>query len=201
MMIQSYGTSEITEQLSLSQEYQKKMRSTYGKVNRQFPKELPYITKEEALRAYKLLMSKFGKKKVRNLSNTKWITKKLRAGRTRPRRCWIALSGDSSSLWNGWRRLVHDVSHRIYDFQNPNASRSHSQKQAEIELVIGQYVMDRGWLEGKLKPKAKLILTKDEKVAKKISNLEKLLSRWETKQKTAHTYIKKYKTKLKRLSK
>ena len=38
------------------------MRSTYGKVNRQFPKELPYITKEEAFKAYKLLISKFGKK-------------------------------------------------------------------------------------------------------------------------------------------
>jgi len=201
MMIQSYGTSEITEQLSLSQQYQKKMRSTYGKVNRQFPKELPYITKEEAFTAYKLLMSKFGKKKVRNLSNTKWITKKLIAGRTRPRRCWIALSGDSSSLWKGWRRLVHDVSHRIYYFQYPNDKGNHSLKQAEIELELGQYVMDKGWLEGNLKPKAKLILTKDEKVAKKISNLEKLLSRWETKQKTAHTYIKKYKTKLKRLSK
>ena len=197
MMIQSYGTSEITEQLSLSQKYQKKMRGTYGKVNRQFPKELPYITREEAFKAYKLLMSKFGKKKVRNLSNTKWITKKLIARRTRPRRCWIALTGDSSSLWKGWRRLVHDVSHRIYDFQNPNASRNHSQRQAEIELEIGQYVMDKGWLEGKLKPKAKPILTKDEK----ISNLKKLLSRWETKQKTTHTYIKKYKTKLKRLSK
>tara|TARA_Y100001938_G_C7944576_1_gene356083 strand:+ start:161 stop:766 length:606 start_codon:yes stop_codon:yes gene_type:complete len=201
MMIQSYGTSEITEQLSLSQKYQKKMRGTYGKVNRQFPKELPYITREEAFKAYKLLMSKFGKKKVRNLSNTKWITKKLIARRTRPRRCWIALTGDSSSLWKGWRRLVHDVSHRIYDFQNPNASRDHSQRQAEIELEIGQYVMDQGWLQGKLKPKAKPILTKDEKIAKKISNLEKLLSRWETKQKTAHTYIKKYKTKIKRLSK
>ena len=199
--IRSAGVNEISKQISISQQYQKKMRGTYGKVNRQFPKELPYITKEEAFKGYKLLMKKFGKKKVRNLSNTKWITKKLKAGRTRPRRCWIALSGDSSSLWKGWRRLVHDVSHRIYDFQNPNASRDHSQKQAEIELEIGQYVMDQGWLEGKLKPKSKPILTKDEKVAKKISNLEKLLSRWETKQKTAHTYIKKYKTKLKRLNK
>ena len=61
--------------------------------------------------------------------------------------------------------------------------------------------MDQGWLEGKLKPKPKPILTKEEKVVKKINNLQKLLSRWETKQKTAHTYIKKYKTKIKRLSK
>ena len=201
MMIQSYGTNEISEQLSISQKYQKKMRSTYGKVNRQFPKELPYITKEEAFKAYKLLMSKFGKKKVRNLSNTKWITKKLIAGRTRPRRCWIALSGNPSLLSKGWRRLVHDVSHRIYYFQYPNDRGNHSLKQAEIELELGQYVMDQGWLEGKLKPKAKPIITKEEKVAKKISNLQKLLSRWETKQKTAHTYIKKYKTKIKRLSK
>jgi hypothetical protein len=201
MMIQSYGASEISEQLSISQQYQKKMRRTYGKVNRQFPKELPYITKEEAFKAYKLLMSKFGKKKVRNLSNTKWITKKLIAGRTRPRRCWIALSGNPSLLSKGWRRLVHDVSHRIYYFQYPNNNGNHSLIQAEIELQIGQYVMDQGWLIGKLKPKAKPILTKDEKVAKKISNFQKLLSRWETKQKTAHTYIKKYKTKIKRLSK
>ena len=201
MMIQSYGTNEISEQLSIAQKYQKKMRRTYGKVNRQFPKELPYITKEEAFKAYKLLMNKFGKKKVRNLSNTKWITKKLIAGRTRPRRCWIALSGNPSLLSKGWRRLVHDISHRIYYFQYPNDNGNHSLRQAELELELGQYVMDQGWLEGKLKPKAKPIITKEEKVAKKISNLQKLLSRWETKQKTAHTYIKKYKTKIKRLSK
>lgn len=201
MMIQSYGANEISEQLSISQQYQKKMRSTYGKVNRQFPKELPYITKEEAFKGYKLLMNKFGKKKVRNLSNTKWITKKLKANRSKPRRCWIALSGNPSLLGKGWRRLIHDVSHRIYYFQNPNDKGHHSLKQAQIELELGEYVMDQGWLKGKLKPKVRPILTKDEKVAKKISNLEKLLSRWETKQKTAHTYIKKYKTKIKRLSK
>ena len=201
MIIQSVGVNEISEQLSLSQQYQKKMKATYGKVNRQFPKELPFITKEEAFRGYKLLISKFGKKKVRNFSNTKWITKKLLARRSKPRRCWISLSGDPSTLHKGWRRLIHDVSHRIYNFKYPTSYGHHSQIQAEIELEIGQYVLDQGWLEGKLKPKLKPTPTKDEKIAKKISNLEKLLSRWESKQKTAHTYIKKYKTKLKRLNK
>ena len=51
--IRNVKTEEISKQISISQQYQKKMRGTYGKVNRQFPKELPYITKEEAFKGYK----------------------------------------------------------------------------------------------------------------------------------------------------
>ena len=37
-----------------------------------------------------------------------------------PRRCWICLSGDPSTLHNGWRRLIHDVSHMVHKWLRPN---------------------------------------------------------------------------------
>jgi hypothetical protein len=64
---------------------------------------------------------------------------------------------------------------------------------------MAQFVIDSGWLEGKLKSKPKTKPTKDEKQNAKIINLEKLIKSWETKEQRAKTYIKKYKTKLKRI--
>jgi hypothetical protein len=63
---------------------------------------------------------------------------------------------------------------------------------------MAQFVIDSGWLEGKLKSKPKAKPTWDEKRNAKIINLEKLIKSWETKEKRARTYIKKYKAKLKR---
>ena len=134
-----------------------------------------------------------------NSNLQKWITKKLIAGRTRPRRCWIALSGNPSLLSKGWRRLVHDISHRIYDWRFPKSNRHHDIAQAKIEQEMAQFVIDSGWLDGTLKSKPKAKPTKDEKQNMKIINLEKLIKSWETKEQRAKTYIKKYKTKLRRL--
>jgi hypothetical protein len=62
-----------------------------------------------------------------------------------------------------------------------------------------KYVLKSDWLDGALKPKIK-ILSSDEKKQMKIKHLQNLVNRWETKNKTTLTYLKKYKAKLKRLS-
>tara|TARA_R110002020_G_scaffold43261_4_gene125985 strand:+ start:6522 stop:7082 length:561 start_codon:yes stop_codon:yes gene_type:complete len=170
----------------------------YGQVNRMWPDELPILEKVEAQRAYKRLITKFGKKKVWCEYLNEWETKKLYAGRKRPRKCWLSLNGDTNSLSKGWRRLVHDVSHYVHDFRFSN-SKDHNIAQAKIEFEMAKFVIDSGWLQGKLKPKIKPLLTKEEKNNKKILHYQSLLKRWETKHNLATTKIKIYRKKLKNL--
>jgi len=183
---------------TLHQTIEKASRKTYGQVNRMWPDNLPYLESDEALRAYKRLVNKFGKKETMH-PTLGWRKRKLHPGRKKPRKCWVCLSGDSSSLRRGWRRLVHDVSHRIYDWRFPKSNRHHDIAQARIEQEMSQFVIDSGWLDGKLKSKSKAKPTKDEKQNVKIISLEKLIKSWETKEKRAKTYINKYKTKLRRM--
>ena len=194
---------------TLTQQIRTAGNKVYGQVNRMWPDELPILEKIEAERAYKRLINKFGSKKVWSEYSSKWITKKLSVRLTRKRgtktwkvkvrKCWLSLNGDTNSLSKGWRRLVHDVSHRVYDFRFPNSSEDHNIAQAKIEQEMAQYVIAQGWLEGKLKPKIKTPLTKDEKKSKKLLNYERLLKKWMSKMSLANTKIKIYKRRIKNL--
>ena len=81
--------------------------------------------------------------------------------KTRVRKCWIALSGNTSGLRRGWRRLTHDVSHMVYSYRYPKVKFNHSHKQAELELEIIKFVISKGWLNGTLKPKVKVLSRND----------------------------------------
>ena len=194
---------------TLTQQIRTAGNKVYGQVNRMWPDELPILEKVEAERAYKRLIAKFGTKKVwSEYYSGQWITKKMKVRqtrirgtktwKTRVRKCWLSLNGDTNSLSKGWRRLVHDVSHYVYDFRFPN-SRDHNIAQAKIEQEMAQFVIDSGWLEGKLKPIIKQPLTKDEKKSKKLLNYEKLLKKWESKMSLANTKVKIYKRRIKNL--
>jgi len=163
------------------------------------PSNLPYVTAAEAGKAFKLLCKKFGRKKVWDRFHDKWVMKKMRILKyaNEPRKCWICLSGDPNTLEKGWRRIIHDSSHLIHRYLRPNF-QGHCFQHAELELEMVKYVLNQDWLKGSLKPKT-YILSKDEKKQNKIKNLQSLIKRWETKNKTTLTYLKKYKTKLKRL--
>ena len=194
---------------TLTQQIRTAGNKVYGQVNRMWPDELPILEKVEAERAYKRLIAKFGTKKVWSDFYGKWITKKKSVRLTRKRgtkswkvevrKCWLSLNGDTNSLSKGWRRLVHDVSHDVYEFRFPNSSRDHNIAQAKIEHEMAQYVIAQGWLEGKLKPKIKTPLTKDEKKSKKLLNYERLLKKWMSKMSLANTKIKIYKRRIKNL--
>ena len=194
---------------TLTQQIRTAGNKVYGQVNRMWPDELPILEKVEAERAYKRLIAKFGTKKVWSDFYGKWITKKKSVRLTRKRgtkswkvevrKCWLSLNGDTNSLSKGWRRLVHDVSHDVYEFRFPNSSRDHNIAQAKIEHEMAQYVIAQGWLEGKLKPKIKTPLTKDEKKSKKFLNYERLLKKWMSKMSLANTKIKIYKRRIKNL--
>ena len=221
-------------ELTLHQKIESEGHKIYGSVNRMWPEKLPILEKDEAERAYKRLIVKFGTKKVWDGYPSKWITEKMkirqirkrgaplgnanpRYWKTEVRKCWLSLNGDTNDLHKGWRRLIHDVSHYVYHFRFPNNSEGHNIAQAKIEQEMAQFVIDSGWLEGKLKSKPKINpnlkyyqeylyngLTPAEaerqsRKTVKINHLVKLIRSWERKETTAKTYIKKYQLKLKRI--
>ena len=171
------------------------LRNAYKKANSTLPKELPFITFAEAERASRLLASKFGKLKDASPSKIYPMYKKQRV-----RKVWVCLSGNSSTLSRGWRRLIHDMAHRIFRYRNPSLP-NHCTFQADLEAEICEYVNKSGWLDGSLKTKPKPKLSSEEKKVIKIELVKGNILRWETKIKRANTYLKKYKAKLKRLTK
>ena len=158
------------------------------------PETLPYITYDEAKKATKLLARKFGKLKDASPFKTRNFPTNLEI-----RKCWVCLSGDASLLSRGWRRLIHDMAHRLFRYRSPSLP-DHCSLQAEFEGQIIKYVLQSGWLNGTLKPKIKVI-PKDELLNQKINHFRDLIFKWEKRQKITLTYLKKYRAKLKRLSK
>ena len=176
-------------------------RKKYKECNNTLPDNLPYLTKEECKKAYPLLVRKFGRKETRHPYKDEWVKRKMgikKFALTRNiyvRKCWICLSGSPNELSKGWRRLIHDVSHMVHTWLRPNLP-DHCYQQAELELDMIKYVQFKGWLKGSLKPKV-IVLTKDEQLVKKINHLETLINKWQRRQKTAITFIRKYNKKLK----
>ena len=184
-------------------------KKKYNECNKTLPTNLPYITREECQKAYSLLVKKFGKKQTRHSYKDEWVKRKMAVRKTRPfgsktwniytRKCWVCLSGDASQLHNGWRRLIHDVSHMVHRWLRPTTP-NHCFHQAELELAMIKYVQEKDWLNGVLKPKV-VILSKDEKRLKKLEHYQKLIGKWQTKLKLANTFIRKYNKKVKYLNK
>ena len=69
----------------------------------------------------------------------------------------------------------------------------------DLELEMIKFVLEIGWLNGVLKTKV-VILSKDEKRQIKLSHYEKLISKWQRKQKLATTFITKYNKRVKYLN-
>ena len=93
----------------------------------------------------------------------------------------------------GWNQLVHDVSHYAHQRLHPN-EKPHANNQLALERVLTDYVIDSGWLHGKLKSKAKPKPPVDV-VARRAAQVDANISRWETKLKRAQSALKKYKVK------
>lgn len=145
------------------------MSDFYEKVNAAWPQQIPVCTRTEAERAANKLMKKwcgFG---------VGYIPK-----------VWV--SSERTRSYKGWHRLVHDVSHRANRilYPNPTGHKHHNGQHAEIELEMIQHVIAQGWLEGKLRPKARIKPTID-----RTARLRERLARWESKRKRAETAIKK----------
>ena len=172
----------------------KNLRKAYEEANSILPKTLPYITNKEAEKVYSLLVRKFGKRKDAapgKLYNMQY--------KTNIRQVWVCLRGNSSSLHKGWRRLIHDVAHRIFRYRSPSLP-DHCKLQAEFEAKLVRYVNTSGWLNGTLKPKVK-VLSRNDKFNIKVESTQNLIKSWKTKQARANNKLKKLQSKLKRLQK
>ena len=172
----------------------KNLRKAYEEANSILPKTLPYITNKEAEKVYSLLVRKFGKRK--NAAPEKLYNMQYK---TNIRKVWVCLSGNSSSLHKGWRRLIHDVAHRIFRYRSPSLP-DHCKLQAEFEAKLVRYVNASGWLNGALKPKVRM-LSRNDKFNIKVESTQNLIKAWKTKQARANNKLKKLQSKLKRLQK
>ena len=163
-------------------EYWKKTHKVYELVNNLYPKDIPSCSKLEAGKAYRILLFKFGRKKHSGLPYNMALPKLKR---------W--------SEWNkGWWKIIHMASHRVFRYRKQYKNKyDHCLEQALLEKQMIEYALKNKWFDGSLKPK---VLSKDEKKELKVKRLTSLFKSWERKQKLASTYIKKYKSRLKRLN-
>jgi hypothetical protein len=163
----------------------------YQSIDDTLPAMLPAITREEATRANRLLCKHFGKKCLGPVT----MLNDVSAARTRA--CWLSPAPTrGSNHFKGWGRLIHDVSHRIFRRRHPSF-RPHDGGHVTLEREIARYVVARGWLEGKLKPRIAHVkkLTADERRALLLQRTRASLDRWQMKCRRAENAIKKLKRK------
>jgi len=143
-------------------------------VNALWPKDVPPLTGDEALRAFRKLF-RFA------FHRMPWHPVRLTSGNRR--------TGRHGEAWlvnpeGGWRHLVHVLSHY--------AERSgHNGKHARMEMRMIKEVLKRGWLNGTLKPAPKQpppVI--DQKMLRRNRALA-AVQRWERKLKFAQTMLKK----------
>lgn len=143
----------------------------YEKVNSAWPVTLPSITRAEGARAARKLIHHFHRRR-----KVRWS-----------RRCWIAVTPEANTLHRGWRRLVHDVSHRVFDLTHPN-STNHGGLHAKLEQAMVEYVVAQGWLGGPLRP-AQVRSRAVPSPADKLARVRASMKRWLTKKKRAETAL------------
>lgn len=145
----------------------------YAAVDAGWPAAIPPITREEARRASRKLARHFGGRPRRE-----------------PRRCWVATSGQVGTIRRGWRRLVHDVSHRVWREQAP-AARGHGKWHADLEREMVAYVVARGWLAGTLRaPEKATPVSLDARRAKRALHLAAQVAKWTRRKKLATTKLR-----------
>lgn len=159
------------------------LAAQYDSVNNSWGRDvLPAISRVEAGKAARKLMRHFAHRKS---SWLRWV--------------WISRF-ETRGHHKGWGRLAHDVSHRVYQIEYRAAMLpgGHSRTHAAIELAVVQHIIQSGWLDGALKP-APPSPPKKPTTTDRIAKTQTALARWERKAKTAATYLKKYRSRLRRL--
>lgn len=161
------------------------MTERYQSVNGAWPDTVPQLTAQEAVsagrRLYRLAMGKSfrGTIKVTSGNRHTWI------------RRGVMSVNPNGRHFGGWQDLVHGLSHwchrRLHPGHKPHDGRG---THAFIERTMIEYVVNSGWLEGKLKrlekPKAEI----DHKAIRH----QRILARidaWTAKQRRAENALKK----------
>ena len=169
----------------------------YAPVNTQWPSPVPALTFHEAAQAAKRLWRRTTKTKlpwrIVETSGNRESWTRTRAIDPRHRkfaRYGIALVLNPEK---GWRDLVHTMSHLIHRRLEPG-ERPHSAIHFRLERDLVDYVVNEsGWLQGKLKSRAKP-KTKPTGVEVRDERHKRVLARiksWEAKRRRAETALKK----------
>lgn len=148
------------------------------------------ITRLEAERAARRIFKRFGK--VADGSPNMTGPAEFR----RVRACWVSLKGNR--IDKGWPRLVHDVSHDIWEKRHPSA-KPHGPAHAALELEITRHVLEAGWIQGRLRPPEPAKLTAAERQAKRLRETIAAIARWESKQRRAERALRKLRARRRRL--
>jgi len=155
-----------------------------------WPETLTVPTGPEAVkgakRLYKIAMGRPWKGPVKLTSgrNHTWI------------RRGVLFVNPDERRWNGrggWPEIVHSISHYAHMRLNPSL-RPHDDKQAYLERGLSEYVIKSGFMDGKLKSKAKpkpktsVVVTRAKKAEKmlalhqkKLKREKKLVMKWQAK--------------------
>lgn len=94
----------------------------------------------------------------------------------------------------GWHEIVHMISHIA---SSRRYNENHGSRHASIERDLIQYVVEQGWLDGKLKTKA---APKPDKKTAKLDSVASRIKKWESKLKRAETALRKLRRTEKRLA-
>lgn len=161
------------------------MADRYESVRVALPDVFPSITRDEAQKAGDRIWKKFAPDGSKHFN-------------VRVRRCWIARKPTTGHR-RGWGRLIHDLSHDVFRRVYRGQRRPHDPLHARYETDIATWVVESGFLTGKLKPKPKVKRVRtpvDERV-----KVEAAIKRWTTKARRADTALRKLKRKMRRLAK
>jgi hypothetical protein len=161
----------------------------YVPVAQSLPDVLPAITRAEAEKAATLLLKKFGNKREASARVGFNLTFKTSWHRGKARRCWIS-SKPTAGHFRGWGRLIHDVSHTVFEHRHPTW-RPHDHGHAAVEAEIAQFVAQSGWLDGGLRPAPKKAPTRQEALDKQVAAINARVARWEAKARRAERALKK----------
>lgn len=157
--------------------------ATYEEVNRAWGDiRLPPITAAESQAIARKLLPKFMGRKDRR---TPWFFRQVN-------RSWAAPAGTdtASDRANGLPRMVHDMSHWVFEKQHPTLM-THSARHAALEKAMIDHIVAKGWHLPKPEPAPKAKPSKDEVRAQNLARTEASIRRWTQKQRLATTWLRK----------
>lgn len=149
----------------------------YRRVNAAWPKEIPALTGQEAVRAFRRLY--------------RFVHRRTFSGK-------IELTSGNRLTWTrhgvwylnpkqGWPQFVHFLSHRFDHSLRPDSG--HDADHARLELRMIKQVIRRGWLAGRLNQNTAPREPRDLKSLRRDRVLAGI-KRWETKLKRAQTALR-----------
>jgi hypothetical protein len=157
----------------------------YHHVNSLWPDTVPELDGQEAIAAAKRLY-RLG---IGHAYKGKWkLTSGQRYTWQRSHVFYVNPKYTGRGAVNGWHDLVHFMSHYCHWKLHPGW-KPHGPEHHAIERRMVEYVIANGWLDGKLKSKAKTA-TADVKAVRHARVLARIKT-WQAKRKRADTALKK----------